>query len=81
LFHYNARVGETSTETAMKKIISIALLALLSFVALPSYSFAQDITANHHFYEYAIVKWDGRIACITTSRMTNSNWCIWKKKA
>ena len=43
----------------MKKIFCIALLALTGWVAMPSYSFAQDTKANHQSYEYAIVKWDG----------------------
>lgn len=43
----------------MKKIVCIALLALVSCVVMPSYSFAQDKAANHQTYEYAIVKWDG----------------------
>jgi len=58
-FHYKTRIGETSTETVMKKIICIALLTLVGCVVTPSYSFAQDKTANHQIYEYAIVKWDG----------------------
>jgi hypothetical protein len=43
----------------MKKILCIALLALVGCVAMPSSSSAQDTATNHHYYEYAIVKWDG----------------------
>jgi len=43
----------------MKKIISIALFALLGCFAMPSHSVAEDTATNHHYYEYAIVKWDG----------------------
>lgn len=42
----------------MKKILCIALLALVGCLAMPT-SFAQDTAAKHHYYEYAIVKWDG----------------------
>lgn len=43
----------------MKKIICIALFALVSCVVTPSYSFADDTKASPQYYEYAIVKWDG----------------------
>ena len=40
----------------MKKIICIALFALVGCFAAPTFSLAQDKAAK---YEYAIVKWDG----------------------
>ena len=40
----------------MKKIICIALLALVGCFVMPSYSMAQ---AKKPLYEYAMVKWDG----------------------
>jgi hypothetical protein len=43
----------------MKKIICIALLALVSCFAMPSHSLAQDKPGKNQLYEYAIVKWDG----------------------
>jgi hypothetical protein len=43
----------------MKKIICIALFALVGCFAMPTYSMAQNTTVNHQYYEYAVVKWDG----------------------
>lgn len=40
----------------MKKIICIALFALIAGFATPTSSLAQDKVAK---YEYAVVKWDG----------------------